>query len=116
MERSASLHLEENYMHMRYDKLVRDNIPEIIRKNGDTPVTHIAADEEYGKKLVAKLKEEAGEFAADDNAEELADLLEVIYAICAYKKVSREELESIRQKKADERGGFGRRIILEETK
>lgn len=101
---------------MRYDKLVRDNIPEIIRKNGDTPVTHIAADDEYWAKLIAKLKEEAGEFAADNNAEELADLLEVIYAICDYKQLNREQLESIRQKKADERGGFGKRIILEETK
>ena len=32
-----------------YNKLVRDNIPEIMIENGATPVTRILTDEEYLK-------------------------------------------------------------------
>ncbi len=100
---------------MKYNKLVRDNIPEIILSKGSTPVTHIAGDLEYEEKLIEKLFEEMEEFKKDANEEELADILEVIYAIGDNKGVSREKLEEIRLKKREERGGFEKRIILDET-
>lgn len=100
---------------MKFNKLVRDKIPEIIIKNGDTPITHIASDEEYESHLKAKLTEEVNEFLEDISIEELADIMEVIYALCDYYGFSREELEYIRQKKHNNRGGFAKRIILDET-
>ena len=138
---------------MKYNKLVRDKIPEIIKQNGKSqkfplkkflghnkivdfvckkssifshqellcnssviPVTHIANDEEYLIKLKEKLKEEAGEYIKKGDEEELADILEIIYAICDFKKIDKEKLELLRKKKAKERGGFKDRIILDETK
>lgn len=64
----------------KYNKLVRDRIPEIIESSGSTCVTEILSDEDYLKMLDAKLDEELAEYHADQNIEELADLMEVIYA------------------------------------
>ena len=79
-------------------------------------VTHIATDDEYWQKLKEKLLEETNEFMKDSNAEELADILEVINALCEYKKIDKKQLELLRKKKAQERGGFKDKIILDETK
>lgn len=90
---------------MKYDKLVRDKIPEIIIKKGNTPFTHIAGDAEYKEKLREKLQEEVLE-ALDDNAhviEEFADILEVLYALCDLNNIPRSELEKVRQEKWNER-------------
>jgi predicted house-cleaning noncanonical NTP pyrophosphatase (MazG superfamily) len=100
---------------MKYDKLVRDKIPEYIRKKGGNPITHIADDIEYWQKLKEKLIEEIEEFKKDENIEEFADLLEVIDAIAEYKKFDRNEIEKARNKKAGERGKFRDRIILDES-
>jgi len=97
-------------------KLVRDNIPKIIRKNGKIPVTHIAPDKEYWNGLKEKLQEEFKEFFESESDEEMADIFEVLYAICEYKKFDMKKLEILRKKKAKERGGFKKRIILDEVR
>ncbi len=100
---------------MKYNKLVRDKIPEYIRKKGGNPITHIADDAEYWRKLKEKLNEELEEFKKDENIEEFADLLEVIDAIADYKKFDRNEVEMVKEKKVSERGGFKDKIILDES-
>ena len=92
-------------------KLVRDRIPEIIEKNGEIPHIRILPEEEYRRCLEAKLDEEVAEFHADQNAEELADILEVVYAL-ADSIGSRDALLEIYRKKHDARGGFEKRILL----
>jgi len=94
-------------------KLVRDKIPELISKDGRQPHTHIADDAEYWTALKDKLTEEVREFLQSDSPEELADILEVVHAICDFKGLDFDELERLRIKKASERGGFGQRIILD---
>jgi len=101
---------------MKHNKLVRDKIPEVIKNKGAIPITHIANNEEYWQKLKEKLQEEVDEFIKNENEEELADILEVIYAICDFKNFDRGRLELLRKKKAEERGGFKDKIILDETK
>ncbi len=101
---------------MKYNKLVRDKIPQIIKKDNLIPITHIAKQKEYNQKLVEKLQEEVDEFKKNNNVEELADILEVIYAISTAKKITKRKLENIRIKKALQRGSFKKKIILEETK
>ncbi|MBS3149378.1 nucleoside triphosphate pyrophosphohydrolase [Candidatus Woesearchaeota archaeon] len=101
---------------MKYNKLVRDKIPEIIRNKDQIAITHIANDEEYYLKLQEKLKEEVEEFLESNNNDELADILEVIYAICDKKGINKEKLEELRIIKNKKRGGFKNKIILDETK
>ena len=96
-----------------YNKLVRDKIPEIIEADGKTCKTRILSDEEYIASLEAKLNEEVAEYQADKNLEEMADVLEVLQAICIARGYSLVELEALRKKKASERGGFADKIFLE---
>ena len=101
---------------IRYDKLVRDRIPEIISQSGKEAVFHPVDREEALDRLARKLQEEAAEYEESREIEELADVMEVIFAIAAERGVSPEELEAIRARKARERGGFARRIVLEEVR
>ena len=99
----------------KYNKLVRDRIPEIIETSGNTCVTEILSDEDYLRMLDAKLDEELAEYHADQNIEELADLMEVIRACAVARGYMVEELEKVRAKKAAKRGGFERKILLKEV-
>lgn len=96
-----------------YNKLVRDNIPEIMIKNGADPVTRILNDEEYLNELNKKIQEEVQEYLTDGNVEELADIEEVLRAILDVKNLSYDEFEEIRNEKVKKRGAFKRKIFLE---
>lgn len=98
-----------------YNKLVRDKIPEIIESDGKTCKTEILSDEAYLKMIDAKLDEELAEYHTEQNIEELADLIEVIYAATLARGSSLEELQKIRQEKAQKRGAFTRKILLKEV-
>ncbi len=98
-----------------FNKLVRDKIPEIIEKDGRTCKTHILTDEEYIVALEEKLNEEVAEYQKDKNLEEMADVLEVLQAICLARGYSLDELEALREKKANSRGGFSKKTFLEST-
>ena len=99
----------------QYNKLVRDRIPEIIEESGKKAVIYIADDKEYLEKLYDKLIEEIEEFKENPSPEELADILEVCDAIREYFKIDANEVEYIKKKKFEERGGFYKRIILKEV-
>lgn len=95
-----------------FNKLVRDKIPDIIRSQNETPFTRVLETEEFKTYLDNKLDEEIREFRVDHELEELADVLEVIYALCKADGHTIEELHMLRKKKYEERGGFDDRIFL----
>lgn len=100
---------------IRYNKLVRDRIPEIIEADGNTCKIEILDDAAYLEMIDAKLDEELAEYHKDQNIEELADLMEVIYAAAAARGYSAEQLEQVRAEKAEKRGGFLKKILLLEV-
>lgn len=100
---------------IKYNKLVRDRIPEIIEASGKKCLCSTLSDEEYLAMLDAKLNEELAEYQESKSMEELADLLEVIRAVAAARGSSIEEVEVIRRDKAAKRGGFEKKILLTEV-
>jgi predicted house-cleaning noncanonical NTP pyrophosphatase (MazG superfamily) len=99
-----------------YNKLIRDNIPEILSKKGKKVVVHRAVtDEEYWHKLKEKLQEEINEFGQKEDIETLADVYEVLDAMCDLKNFDRKELEAMRENKNIEFGKFNERLVLNES-
>ena len=98
-----------------YHKLVRDRIPEIIEASGKNCHTETLSDEEYLRMLDVKLDEELEEYHRDQNLEELADLLEVIYAAALARGYTLDDLERVRAEKAEKRGKFEKKILLKEV-
>lgn len=98
-----------------YNKLVRDRIPDIIRADGKKLKSRVLSDEEHLEALLTKVEEELKELREAKNAEELADLHEVLLAIGDVLGISREELEKVRANKVAKRGGFQQKIFLEEV-
>lgn len=84
---------------MRHEKSVRDNIPAIIAQRGEQPVTRILEIDEYQHELQRKVHEEMAEFCMTGHVEELADVVEVVYALASLEGVRSARLEEIRQRK-----------------
>ena len=100
----------------KFNKLVRDRIPEIIENNGEVAQTRILSDEEYLFELNKKIQEELAEYIESGEVEELADLEEVLRAILDAKNISYGDFENLRQAKVDRRGAFKQKVFLESTK
>jgi predicted house-cleaning noncanonical NTP pyrophosphatase (MazG superfamily) len=102
-----------------YNKLVRDRIPQVIESTGKQFSVRTLNHEEYISELKNKSFEELQEYVNADNdenaIEELADLLEIIHALAKYHGASFEEVEEVRRKKAEKRGGFEEKIFLIEV-
>ena len=98
---------------MAQPKLVRDKVPELIRKEKKSPVTRTATEDEYLSLLKKKLEEEVREFLEVGCQEELADIIEVLNTISECKKWPAAEIEAVRKKKAKLKGGYSKRVVLE---
>ena len=95
-----------------YNKLVRDLIPQVIRKSGKECEIEVVSKEERAELLVAKLMEEVNEYLEDKNLEELADIMEVLFGLADNLGYSEEDLFNKREEKLKERGGFKEGIVL----
>ena len=102
-----------------YNKLVRDNIPEIIEADNCIPIIRILSDEEYKIELEKKLYEEYQEVLAttntNDRIEELADMLEIIESLAHLERKTLEDVIEVAKVKSLKRGGFKKKIFLEKT-
>jgi predicted house-cleaning noncanonical NTP pyrophosphatase (MazG superfamily) len=99
----------------QYNKLVRDNIPDILKKKKVKFKSHTASKKEYLDKLYEKLIEEFEEFKTKPSTEEFADVLEVMEAIGRYHNLDLQEIKMMKKTKKESNGGFDKRIILDET-
>ena len=100
----------------KYNKLVRDKIPNIITNNGEIPVTRMLNDEEYKIELERKLYEEYQEVINSkdkDRLEELADMIEVIKALASLEGKNLQDIILLAEQKREKRGGFKDKIYLE---
>ena len=108
----------ELLMERLYNKLVRDNIPSIIKSKGEIPITRILSAEEYKAELERKLNEEYHEVldaSGRDRLEELADMIEVIKYLAKVECSSLSEVIAIAEEKSLKRGSFEEKIFLEKV-
>jgi predicted house-cleaning noncanonical NTP pyrophosphatase (MazG superfamily) len=96
-----------------YNKLVRDRIPQIIEESGRKCYIDIVRGKDKYAALEAKLQEEVGEFIEDKNLEELADVMEVLFALADNLGYSEEDLVRKREEKREDRGGFKEGVVLQ---
>ncbi len=96
-----------------YNKLVRDRIPDIIFKDGHSVGHRTLPETEFKEYLESKLDEEVAEFHKSKSLEELADIVEVLYALAEVHGHSVFDLGRMRRRKLFEKGGFVNRICLE---
>jgi len=100
-----------------YNKLVRDNIPEIISNDNRNPITRILSDEEYKNELEKKLLEEYNEVletsTSEERIEELADMLEIIQTLATLENKTLGDVIEVAKIKKLKRGGFEKKIFLE---
>ena len=106
----------DNSNSIKYDKLIRDKIPEVIEATGSKAVVEVLDDERYQKYLERKLGEELKAYLEAGSIEELADLIEVVYALLESRGISLEEFERIRVAKVEKRGAFKKKLLLREVK
>ena len=98
-----------------YDKLVRDRIPEIIEGSGNKCEIEVVSDEVALEYLYKKLNEEVGELLEDKNLDEIADVMEVLFAVGAKYGYSEQDVLDKRNEKKNTRGGFNDNLILRKT-
>jgi predicted house-cleaning noncanonical NTP pyrophosphatase (MazG superfamily) len=99
-------------------KLVRDRIPELAAGNGQPGAFRQATEAEFALWLRAKLLEEAQEAATASPAslaEELGDVLQVLYALAADAGLTAAEIECARARKARTHGAYTRRLSWQPT-
>ena len=98
---------------IRYNKLVRDKIPSIIKSTGKNFETTQATDlSEYKSTLYNKLREELEEFIENPSYEEAADIWEVLSSMCSCHDLDMQEVFRTATLKASKKGSFKDRIIL----
>lgn len=99
----------------KYNKLVRDKIPQQIEEKGKRCSYYVLEEDKYKKELDRKLLEEANEFIANHSIEEMADLMEVIESIQKSHQLEKEKIEKVRLEKKARKGGFDEKIYLIEV-
>ena len=106
-------------MEQVFNKLVRDNIPEIIENKGEIPVVRVLGDDEFRLELIKKLGEECAEVATAtssiDVLQELADLLEVIKALARIENKNLDNIVALAGQREATRGAYTKRIFLEKV-
>lgn len=98
------------------NKLVRDNIPQLIENSGDVCETKFLSEDEYFEALKQKLVEEVQEFikamTLEQQEEELGDVYEVFLALLKNTKIDLNRFNQKYIEKALKNGRFDKKIYL----
>ena len=104
---------------IRMNKLVRDQIGEIITAKGERPITYHVDGSELARLLKTKVVEESLEVLRSETAgellDELADLEEVAESLRVVSHITRDDMRRRRREKREKRGGFARGVVLVRT-
>ena len=98
-----------------YNKLIRNNNVKLMEDKGCKVTYEILDDKRYGQELDKKLQEEVSEYLADYSVEEMADVMEVIYAMLDFRGITMEEVEKVRLNKRNLKGAFKNKIFLKDV-
>jgi predicted house-cleaning noncanonical NTP pyrophosphatase (MazG superfamily) len=102
-----------------YNKLVRDKIPGVIKRKGESVEVVRLKGDALLSALRQKLVEEAFEAldakSFDELIGELADVQEIIDGICGALPASKEQVNAEQADKHERRGGFKQGFMLEKT-
>jgi len=105
------------YQPGEYDKLVGNKVPNLIKKEGNIPVTHIASDTDYWFKLKGKLIEGSDELFSSNGViemtERMAQISQILKAIAEFADIDDRQIESMRELIEFRQGCFSKRIILD---
>lgn len=102
-------------MKIKYEKLVRDRIPDLIKESGRQYSARVLDDASYQDALIEKVMEEVQEFRKTGNEEELADLYEVLDCLVEFMDYEPMHIDYLRMKKKEARGSFKKRYFLVEV-
>lgn len=100
-----------------FKKLIRDNMPEIMKTQGKELDVRVLDKEEFKEALRRKIIEEISELKDAKNDEEAKDKIAYLYEIAdalgdAY-GFSKKDISDFKDKMHSERGGFTKRLFLE---
>ena len=99
-------------------RLVRDQVPTLVREAGYDLTFRLLTDEERPRFLKQKVAAEAAELERADLArekEEVADVLEALEAFLVARGFDRDDLRRVKEAKRKRRGGFERCFVVEAT-
>jgi len=101
---------------VKYNKLIRDRIPEIIKEAGWKPTIRALKRKEFLGALRKKVSEEARELIRAKNKKgiinEIVDIQELIDALTLEIGLSKPKIKKLQAIKRKKRGGFKKRLFL----
>ena len=96
----------------KYDKLVRDKNPAIIKQSGNQCKTRSMKPDEIEEYYRLKIHEEMEELFENPCPEEMADLMEVVDSLRKKLELKIEDVIEAKCTKRNDRGGFEKGTIL----
>jgi len=104
---------------IKYNKLIRDKIPEICTAAGAIPKIRTLRLSEFRRELRKKVVEESHELikakTKDDIINELADIEELLIWIKKEYKIKDSSIVKYRKEKNRKRGSFKKKLFLIQT-
>jgi len=104
---------------VKYNKLIRDRIPKIIKEADWVPTVRILRKSEFLGAVKKKVLEEAGELIKSKDKKgitnEIVDIQELIDVLVSEIGLTKSQIKKQQKLKNRKRGGFKKRLFLIET-